>query len=55
MWRRLNGRSRDQTISDPMLFDTTMEETYLETIPEVESVKSARSSMAIPGLPDLPL
>jgi hypothetical protein len=34
-----------------------MDEAYLETIPEVDSLKSARSSMAVPmpGLPELPL
>ena len=38
-----------------MLFDTTMDEAYLETIPEVESLKSARNSMAVPGLPEMSL
>ena len=38
-----------------MLFDTTMDEAYLETIPEVDSLKSARSSMAMPGLPEIAL
>jgi hypothetical protein len=55
MWRRFNNWSKDQTVSDPTLFDTTMDEAYLETIPEVDSLKSARSSMAIPGLPEMPL
>lgn len=32
-----------------------MDEAYLETIPEVDSIKSARSSIMAPGLPDLPL
>ncbi len=51
MWRRFNW-SKDQTIGNPMLFDTSMDEAYLETIPEVDSLKSARSSiMTVPGLP----
>jgi hypothetical protein len=55
MWRRYNNWSKDQIISGPTLFDTTMDEAYLETIPEVESLKSARSSMVVPGPPEISL
>jgi len=54
MWRRFN-KSRDQTIGSPVLFDTTVDEAYLETIPEVESIASNRNSVVVTGLPELPL
>jgi hypothetical protein len=53
MWNRFY-RGRDQTIGEPVLIDTSLEESYLETIPEVESLKS-RDSVIVPGLPPLPL
>ena len=56
MWKKFNNWSKDQQyISEPVLFDTSVEERYLETIPEVDSIKSARNSVAMMGLPDLPL
>ena len=32
-----------------------MDEGYLETIPEVDSIKSGHSRATAPGLPELPL
>jgi len=55
MWRRAWDRpgSREPAISSPMLFETTLDEGYLETIPEVESLRSRASSVGV--LPELPL
>ena len=56
MWRRWNNNHRDPQIGEPMLYETTLDEGYLETIPEVESIISRRTSVATGhGLPELPL
>lgn len=54
MWKRLN-RPRDPAIGSPALIDTTFDQRYLESIPEVESVRSGHSSVVSPSLPSLPL
>ena len=55
MWRRWNNNNREPVIGQPMLFETTVDENYLETIPEVESIQSRPVSVVAQGLPELPL
>jgi hypothetical protein len=54
MWKKFN-RSKDPTIGSPTLIDTTFDQQYLDTIPEVDSVRSGPSSGTSVGLPELPL
>lgn len=59
MWRRNNNTNNTNTSMEPVLGyhaypEQTMDERYLETIPEVESLYSRRSSVAT-NLPELPL
>ncbi|EHY53539.1 hypothetical protein HRR80_002132 [Exophiala dermatitidis] len=58
MWRRNNNTNNTNTSMEPVLGyhaypEQTMDERYLETIPEVESLYSRRSSVAT-NLPELP-
>ena len=54
MWKRFS-RSRDLDIGYSTLIHTDVEECYLDTIPEVDSIRSGVSSVVNPALPDLPL
>lgn len=55
MWRKFN-RSKDPAIGSPTLIETTFDQQYLDTIPEVDSLRSGGpSSRTSPGLPELPL
>jgi hypothetical protein len=56
MWRKFN-RSKDQTIGNPILIETTFDQQYLDTIPEVDSSRSSAgpNSVTSTGLPELPL
>lgn len=54
MWRKFN-RSKDSTIGRPTLIETTFDQEYLGTIPEVDSLRSGPRSNTSPGLPELPL
>jgi hypothetical protein len=54
MWRKFS-KSKDPTIGSPTLIETTFDQEYLDTIPEVDSLRSGPSSSDSPGLPELPL
>ena len=54
MWRKFN-KSKDPAIGSPTLVETTFDQQYLDTIPEVDSLRSNQSSVASPNLPELPL
>lgn len=54
MWRRNNNGAEPQ--ADYQVYnDSSPDERYLETIHEVESLYSRRSSVAATALPELPL
>lgn len=53
MWRKFN--KKDTAIGSPTLIETTFDQQYLDTIPEVDSLRSGRSSGNPPALPQLPL
>ncbi|KAF7511708.1 hypothetical protein GJ744_003871 [Endocarpon pusillum] len=54
MWRKFN-RSKDPAIGSPTLIETTFDQQYLDTIPEVDSLRSGGpSSHTSLGLPELP-
>ncbi|ERF75251.1 hypothetical protein EPUS_00043 [Endocarpon pusillum Z07020] len=54
MWRKFN-RSKDPAIGSPTLIETTFDQQYLDTIPEVDSLRSGgpsrRTSLGLPELP----
>lgn len=56
MWRRNNTPDYQMGYQAyPYPDEPTMDERYLETIPEVESLYSRRNSVAATALPELPL
>ena len=56
MWKKLAGRPRDNEVNSPTTIEQYQDEGYLETIPEVDSLRSAHSSVRQqPSLPELPL
>lgn len=54
MWRKFN-KQKDPAIGSPTLIETTFDQQYLDTIPEVDSLRSGPSNGTSPGLPELPL
>lgn len=56
MWKKLN-RSKEPSIGRPTMIETTVDEGYLESIPEVDKARSPTSPDTIvsPTLPNLPL
>ncbi len=54
MWKKFN-KPKEPTIGSPTLIETTFNQQYLDTIPEVDSLRSGQSSGTSPNLPELPL
>ena len=54
MWRKFN-KSKDPAIGTPTLIETTFDQDYLDTIPEIDSLRSGHSSAGSPSLPELSL
>lgn len=50
MWRKFN-KAKDPSIGAPTLIETTFDQQYLDTIPEIDSLRSGASSAASPSLP----
>ncbi|KAL9615893.1 MAG: hypothetical protein Q9160_009179 [Pyrenula sp. 1 TL-2023] len=55
MWKKLN-RSKEPSIGHPTMIETTVDDGYLESIPEVDKARSPTSpgSVVSPTLPNLP-